>query len=289
MVELVGGVPPLASVVVPAHNEERSIGRLLEAIAPSQGAQRFEVIVVCNGCTDRTADVARSFNVRVLDLKEPGKSNALLEGERAAAGRFRIYLDADVEISANSVEALISAVQSGPFLAAGPSRVVPRDGVQRLVGWYYDVWEMLPSVREGLFGRGVIALSESGVQRVRALPPSMSDDLAISEAFTSEERIVVDTATVVVHPPRTLRDLVLRRSRIATGNAQADQSSLRTSSARTGVRTLGSILRRHPLSAGKLVVFVAVVAAGRLRARRSIAVGDFRTWERDESSRSQLG
>ena len=53
------------SVVIPAHNEERVIGRTLGAIR-SQGATVHEVIVVCNCCRDRTATCARRAGVRVL-------------------------------------------------------------------------------------------------------------------------------------------------------------------------------------------------------------------------------
>lgn len=284
--ELVSDHNPRASVVIPAHNEEHSIGRLLRALAPAHVEKRFEVIVVCNGCSDLTADVARSFGVEVLDLKEPSKVNALAEGDRRATGRVRVYVDADVEISANEVEALISAVEAGGVQAAGPRRIIPREGVARLVAWYYDVWEALPSVREGLFGRGVIALSESGARRVRALPLGMNDDLAVSVAFESSERVVVESASVVVHPPRTLRDLVRRRARVVTGNVQADRSSLRGPGTRTRARTLGEVARRHPRLAGKVMVFLAVGLIASARASRAVKAGDFATWERDESSRT---
>jgi len=283
--ELVAEHIPRASVVIPAHNEERSIGRLLQALAPAHVEKRFEVIVVCNGCSDLTADVARAFGVEVLDLTEPSKVNALAEGDRCATGRVRVYVDADVEISANEVEALISAVEAVGVQAAGPRRIIPRDGVVPLVAWYYDVWEALPSVREGLFGRGVIALSESGARRVRALPLAMNDDLAVSVAFESSERVVVESARVVVHPPRTLRDHVRRRARVVTGNVQADVSSLRGPDTRTGARTLGQVVRRDPRLAGKVVVFLAVGLIASARARRAVKTGDFATWERDESSR----
>ena len=284
--ELVSEYIPRASVVIPAHNEERSISRLLRALAPAHIDKRFEVIVVCNGCSDLTADVARAFGVEVLDLREPSKVNALAEGDRCATGRVRVYVDADVEISANEVEALISAVEAGEVQAAGPRRIIPRDGVARLVAWYYDVWEALPSVRAGLFGRGVIALSESGARRVRALPLAMNDDLAVSVAFESSERVVVESASVVVHPPRTLRDHVRRRARVVTGNIQADGSSLRGPGTRTGARTLSEVVRRDPRLAGKVVVFLAVGLIASARASRAVKAGDFATWERDESSRA---
>ena len=276
---------PRASVLIPAHDEERTIGRLLGDLASAHQEGRLEVVVVCNGCTDATATVARSYGVTVLDLEEPGKSNALTEGEKVARGEVVVYLDADVEISAASVETLVAAVEGEQVLAAGPRRRVPRTGVARPVAWYYDVWESLPSVREGLFGRGVIALSARGAERVRALPPAMSDDLAVSEAFAPHERRVVDGVEVVVHPPRTVADLVRRRTRVVTGNVQADGSTLRRPSSRTGGHTLVALVRTRPYLAPKVAVFLAVGLVARARARRAVRAGDFSTWERDESSR----
>jgi len=116
--------------------------------------------------------------------------------------------------------------------------------------WCYDVWEALPPVGYGVFGRGVIALSESGARRVRVLAPALNDDLAVSEGLRVE-RVVVESASVVVHPPRTLRDLVRRRTRVVTGNIQADGPSVRGPGIRTKARMLGEVVRRDPRLAGK--------------------------------------
>src|SRR3954465_1707083 len=69
--------PPMAvprsivmiSIVVPAHDEEQVITRCLRALTEGTTADEVEVIVVCNGCSDRTADVARRFGgaVRVIE------------------------------------------------------------------------------------------------------------------------------------------------------------------------------------------------------------------------------
>lgn len=275
---------PTASVVVPAHDEERTLGRLLDALCVSPG--QLEVIVACNGCTDGTADVARRFPVTVLDLPEPSKAHALRAADRVAHAFPRIYLDADVEITAEGVARLAAAVGPGGAAVAAPRRIMPRTGVVVLARWYYDVWEALPTVRSGLFGRGVLAVSEEGARRVGALPEMMADDLVLSEAFTPDERTVVHDVAVVVHPARTLRDLVRRRARVTTGNVQADRAGLRGSEARTTLDDLWRVVRARPGLALRVPVFLGVVLAGRARARAAVRRGDFTTWERDASSRS---
>jgi hypothetical protein len=272
-------------VIVPAHDEERTIGRLLQALTGSPAAP-LEVVVVANACHDATADVARGFGVTVIETSTPGKPHALELGNTATAVLPRVYVDADVEIDAASVAALARAVTDEGFLAAGPVRLLPREGVDLAVRWYYDVWERLPQVRTGLFGRGVIALSAEGLARVRALPAVMSDDLAVSEAFAPEERLVVVDAKVVVRPPRTVRDLLRRRIRVATGNAQADAAGLRGEAAATRPATLARLVREDPALAPRVVVFLAIAAVARLRARRAVRRDDYSTWLRDESSRA---
>jgi cellulose synthase/poly-beta-1,6-N-acetylglucosamine synthase-like glycosyltransferase len=103
---------PIASVAVPAHNEEpvleRSLQRLLADAAPGE----LDVIVVANACTDATAEVARRAGVRVLESPVPGKVAALLRGDAHSCVFPRVYLDADVELSVGSVRALIAALGS---------------------------------------------------------------------------------------------------------------------------------------------------------------------------------
>ncbi len=296
----------MVSVVVPAHDEAKVIGRLLGGLlarapeepdgpagvpsAATAPPQAVRVVVVCNGCTDTTAEVARGFaGVSVLETPVPSKREALRLGDDAAGADFpRLYIDADVEIDAADVQRLAAAVTGpGGLLAAAPRRLLPRQGMSLPVRWYYDVWQQLPQVRSGIFGRGVIALSAQGHQRVAALPLLMSDDLAMSAAFEDAERAVVQTAQVVVHPPRTWADLVRRRVRAATGTAQAyaDDNGLRTDS-RTSRSDLLRLARHSPALAMKLPVFLAVAVIARRRASRAVARGDFSTWLRDESSRT---
>ena len=90
---------PRLSLVIPAHNEEARIGDVLAAYAVE--FDDAEIIVVLNGCTDRTADrvaeLARAFeNVRMLNIDAAvGKGAAVRAGVLASRGDVVGYVDAD--------------------------------------------------------------------------------------------------------------------------------------------------------------------------------------------------
>ena len=278
----------VASVIVPAHNEAATIGRNLRALRTGTQSGDLDVVVVCNGCTDQTAEVARLADpsARVIEIGQPSKAEAVRVGNAATDVFPRVHLDADIELSGSDVQRLLEPITRDHVLATAPRRDVPRARCSRWVRWYYDVWESLPQVESGLFGRGVVALSEQAQARVTALPRMMSDDLGMSDSFTGDERRVVPGAVAVVHPPLTVRDLVRRRIRIATGNAQAGQLGVRRPATRTSGRTLLRLAVGRPGIALRLPVFICVHVAARLGARRALRSGDFTTWQRDESSRS---
>jgi hypothetical protein len=277
------------SVVVPAHNEAPVLGRLLRGLLAGVRPGEVEVVVVPNGCTDDTERIAGSFGsaVEVLPLTRAGKYAALRAGDDRAAGTEVIYLDADVEVGAEDVRRLAAVLREPGVLAVAPERVVATDRSSWPVRWYYDIWQQLPTVREGLYGRGVIGVSAEARRRLREVPDVMGDDLAASVAFTATERRVVPGARVVVHAPRTVADLLRRRIRSVTATTQLQRAMPGSvDSARTTRADLLGIVRRRPAAAPKLAVFLAVTAITRVRARRAVRTGDFTTWLRDESSRA---
>ncbi|MEV0181911.1 glycosyltransferase family 2 protein [Streptomyces sp. NPDC050625] len=285
----------MTSIVIPAHNEARVIGRLLDSLLAdtSEGEtsqDETDIVVVCNGCTDDTARIAaaRGPRVRVVEIPVPSKHTALRTGDDHARGFPRVYVDADIVIAGADVRALTAPLtdDTSGILATAPERQIPLDACARRVRAYYRVWQQLPAVREGLFGRGVIAVSKAGHDRIAALPPLMADDLAASLAFAPKERLVVESARVVVHPPRTWRDLIKRRIRAAVSTAQVEQhQSPQEASARTSTADLKALLRREPRLFAAVVVFVAAAVTARRGARKAIRAQDFGTWLRDESSR----
>jgi hypothetical protein len=278
----------MTTVVIPAHNEGRVIGRLLGQLVPITPPGDLNILVVANGCTDDTAEVAAAFgsDVQVISIPVASKYEALITAARAVTDFPLIYVDADVELRATDVQALAAALRRPGIHAAAPERVLDLAGRPRAIRWYYDIWNRLPEAQSGLWGRGVIAVDECGQQRVAALPPLLGDDLAASLLFEPHERAIVTSARVIVHPSRTFADLLRRRIRTTTGIAQLEQTeSAPASTARTQVHHLTAIARREPRMLPRVAFFLAVAVLARLKARHAIASGDFTTWLRDESSR----
>jgi hypothetical protein len=274
--------------VIPAHNEGRVIRRLLEQLINGMDPGEMDIIVVANGCTDDTAEVAASFGpaVRVLTLPAASKQDALTAGDRAAADFPRIYVDADLELRADDIRALTAALSQPGVLAAAPRRELVTTGRPWQVRWYYDVWTLLPAVQRGLWGRGVIAVNEAGHQRLAGLPPLQADDLAASLMFAPHETALVPGARVIIHPPTTFAGLLCRRARCVTGAAQIEHApGLDGSADQTRVCDLTAIIRHRPAMLPRIGYFLSVAVIARLRASRARARGDYLTWLRDESSR----
>ena len=78
------------SIVIPAYNEERYLGCCLQVLrAPSYPASRFEIIVVDNGSSDGTAEIARRSGERVISEPRKGVAYARQTGFEAARGKGR--------------------------------------------------------------------------------------------------------------------------------------------------------------------------------------------------------
>lgn len=88
---------PLVTVVIPAYNRESCLGEAIESVLAQQADFKYEVIVVDDGSTDRTAEVARSYGypVRVVRKENAGPSSARNSGVLAAASPLIAFIDSD--------------------------------------------------------------------------------------------------------------------------------------------------------------------------------------------------
>ena len=119
---------PRISVVVCSHNGSRTIRDCLEGVRRLEYAN-FEVIVVDDGSTDATADIAREYDVRLIRTESQGLSAARNTGMRAATGEFVAYLDDDAYPDPHWLQYLASAfARDGHVGVGGPNVPPPGDG-----------------------------------------------------------------------------------------------------------------------------------------------------------------
>ncbi|GAA3633756.1 glycosyltransferase family 2 protein [Microlunatus ginsengisoli] len=83
------------SVVVPAYNEEAFLADTLRSLRHQDYRGTYEILVVDNNSTDATAEIARSFGVRVVSEPEPGVCQARQRGLTEARGEIVVSVDAD--------------------------------------------------------------------------------------------------------------------------------------------------------------------------------------------------
>ncbi|MEW9918957.1 glycosyltransferase family 2 protein [Marimonas sp. MJW-29] len=189
------------SVLIPAHDEAAYLPACLDALLASDAvAGDVEVIVIANGCTDNTAEIARGYvqqaeahgwEMQVLDLREGGKLNAWNKGEAAATGDALIYLDADVHVSAPLIGQIAAALDTAqPRYASGRPNVTV-SGDDALTRHYTRFWLTTPFMVHGVPGFGVFAMNRSGRARWSDWPDIISDDTFARLNFTPEERIAV--------------------------------------------------------------------------------------------------
>lgn len=303
---------PTLSVVVPAHDEARTLGRTLAALTSAAGGETPEVVVVANGCSDDTAEVARAAGAHVVELGQASKAAALRAGDEAATAFPRVYLDADIVLTPGTLGHLAERLRRGDVHAASPSIRFDLRGSSWPVRAFYRAYAELPYVRSGLVGLGVYGMSEAGRSRFGQFPDVTSDDLFVQRLFAEHERGTSD-GEFVVAAPRNLRNLLKVRTRTASGNAELSRTEhdergaggrpvtvdasqdvtaaaggSATGNAPTFERSTSgttSALAKLALSRPRLLpsaaVYTAVTIASRISARRRQTTA----WQRDTSTR----
>jgi glycosyltransferase involved in cell wall biosynthesis len=116
------------SFIVPAHNEERLLGRTLATIdaAGRALAQPYEVIVVDDASTDGTGCIARAHGAQVVEVQVRQIARVRNAGARQARGDTLIFVDADTVVTEDTVNASLEALRRG---AVGGGATVLLDGV----------------------------------------------------------------------------------------------------------------------------------------------------------------
>jgi len=147
----------LISVIIPAHNEGPRIGPVLERLQAVLAGRPHEIVVVDDGSTDGTSDVASRYGVAVI--RNPyckGYGGALKAGVRRAQGACVLFLDADGQHDPNEVPSLLDRADDADMvIGAREGKSLRRDGHlvgRRVLRWLAEllVDQSIPDLNSGL-------------------------------------------------------------------------------------------------------------------------------------------
>jgi len=217
----------MISFVIPAHDEERSIALALASVHAAARAlgEPYEVIVVDDASTDRTAEVALAAGARVVPVAHRQISRTRNAGARAARGERLVFVDADTLVSTRLIADAMRALDRG---AIGGGAMVRFDG--RLPLHAAPVLLLLDAVMH--FGRLAagcfVFCTRAAFERAGGFDESLyaGEELAISVALKRQGRFVM-LGTRVVTSGRKLRS-----------HTMAEMTSFLGRIVKGGVRTL---------------------------------------------------
>jgi glycosyltransferase involved in cell wall biosynthesis len=277
----------LGSAVIPAHNEAAVILRCLDALLSGFRPGELDVVVACNGCTDSTAEIVRSsgHQVRVVEVDAASKPAALRAAEEVVTAFPRLYLDADVVLSATAARQVLERLRAGPALAARPPIKYDTERSAPLIRSYFRARVEVPAVMGSLWGAGVYGLSQAGRARFARYPDVVAEDLFVDQHFARWEVEVVNSPPVIVTVPRRTADLLRILRRNYQGNAE--NRAIPCCHARPPATTPSTLrgLARLTLAGPAKTVDAATYVALAALARLTVAVAAPTRWERDSSSR----
>jgi glycosyltransferase involved in cell wall biosynthesis len=204
---------PRISFVIPVRNDARRLETCLRSILRNQETDcEIEIVVVDNGSTDASPEVAMRFGARLLVIEKASVSELRNRGARHATGTTLGFVDADNEIANDWVDAACRALEVEGVGAAGALYQPPTDGT-----WVQRAYGSLRGHTRGRedvtwLGSGNLAVSRQVFEAVNGFDTSLAtcEDVDLCNRIRAAGlRIVGDARIASVHhgDPKTLGEL----------------------------------------------------------------------------------
>lgn len=229
---------PHVTILIPAYNEELSIGDTISYVSNLEYPKnKLEIIVINDGSKDKTKDVilkniSKYKNVKILDKNNTGKADSLNQGIKIAKGEFIAVVDSDSFPSKDSLKKIIGFFDD-PQMAAVTSFVNIRNVEDNfltriqsieyvLMGWARKVLDFVDSV---YVTNGPLSVYRKDyILKVEGFDPkSITEDIDITWNMLSHDyktAMCLD-ARVSTIAPSNFKDWFKQRTRWGMGGLQA--------------------------------------------------------------------
>jgi cellulose synthase/poly-beta-1,6-N-acetylglucosamine synthase-like glycosyltransferase len=217
------------SFIVPAHNEERELGQTLTALhaAARERQLDYELIVVVDASSDRTAAIAGEHAARVVSVDCRHIAATRNAGAREAAGNLLVFVDADTHVHAQLLGAAMAAVDAGATgggagVRLRGSRSLAQRAAMRLLGWAFRITGIAP----GCFifcTRGAFTAAGGFDEAYFA-----GEDVAFSRALARHGRFVIVRAHALTSARKLRTFTVAEHLRLALRFAVGGRAVLRS-------------------------------------------------------------
>lgn len=226
--------PLTLTIGIAAHNEERSIGTLLDSIRlqEQEGYRLEKVIVACDGCTDKTTEMVRACQetlpglVLVDDEKRCGKVGRVNQFFRANTSDVFVILDADTKLANQRTLAHLVEAFQDPFVGyvgGGDRPASPKTFFESVAITTVDLWR---SMRRAYNGGDTVHNAHGCFL---AVSRRFADQVEIPKGFHGEDNFLyfkakalgfrfryAENALLWYRETATLRDFVVQRRRFHT-------------------------------------------------------------------------
>ena len=224
------GYTPTVTAVIPVYNGERFLqDKLASLLALDYPPEKLEIIVISDGSTDRTAEIARAFvasRVRLLELPRGGKCAGLNAGIAVATGEILLLTDARQVIEPDGLQRLMANF-ADPQVGAVSGQLKIRRGETKEeadIGlyWRFETWirDSLSAI-DSMFGATGPFYALRRELAVTIPADTLLDDMYLPlAAFRRGYRLVVDLRAVAWDYPTSLETEMNRKIRTLAGNYQ---------------------------------------------------------------------
>ena len=182
----------MISIVIPAHNEESVVGSAIQAAraAASEAGVRFEILVVDDASTDRTAAIAEEAGVRIISVNVRQIARARNAGGIAALGEKLLFVDADTIVTAAIVKSALEAMENGAV--GGGASVVFDEPVPAYAKVCLSVFAAVMRVQRIAFGCFLFCTKQA-FDAVGGFDERMfaGEELMMSRALRKQGRFVI--------------------------------------------------------------------------------------------------